>query len=216
MTGDEVKSELVVSIGDTIAEVATRSSYPLNTRILTDEDLSAADTPVRLRYGGPNGISFQTRTVAINSVATLVTGIEAAPQFDFVGRRAVPELYEAIDRRLRAARWEPIARAGITDPDELARQMADEGRPEVTAWQVGAYMNGETALTLRVRRLHAASVAFPDGAYLLNLVWRNEKIRAAAEAAVDVLRKEDGVSAIEPRPVEAASYGMRVRRLVPR
>jgi hypothetical protein len=214
---EQLNGTLTAGLGDTIAEVAARSSYPLNTAILHDEDLSAADRPVLFRYVGPGGFDLPpTLTVSIDSMATVVTGIQMAPQLEYLGLDGVRALAQEIEPRLLAAGWtlDPTAR-GLTRWDDLAPALADPSELEGRSWYLGVYRHGDAELAIRLRRMHRTWRGLQGGALLLNLVWDDDRLRQRAEAVVDRLRREDGATVILSRPVDAAAYSARVRALLP-
>lgn len=215
---EQLNGTLTAGLGDTIAEVAARSSYPLNTAILHDDDLSAADRPVLFRYAGPGGFELPpTRVVTLTSTATLVTGIQMAPQLEYLGPDGVRALARDIEPRLLAAGWTPDPAApGITGWDDLARVLADPSEPEATARHVARFRYGDAELVFRLRRLHRVLPGLPEGAFLLNLVWDDDQLRRRAESVMDRLRREDAATVILSRPVDATAYSARVRALPPR
>lgn len=216
---EQPTATLMAGLGDTIAEVAARSSYPLNTAILHDDDLSAADRPVFFRYMGPGGFELPpTRVVTLTSTATVVTGIRMAPQLEYLGPNGVRALAREIEPQLLAAGWTPDPAArGLTGWDDLAHAMADLSEPEVTARHVAQFRHGDAELLFRLRRLHRALPGLPDGAFLLNLEWNSDRLIQRAEAIMYQLRREDGITAaIMSRPVDAGPYSARVRALLPR
>lgn len=215
---DQLNGTLTVGLGDTIAEVAARSSYPLNTAILHDADLSAADRPVLFRYAGPGGFDLPpTLTVSIDSMATVVTGIQMAPQLAYLGLDGVRALAQEIEPRLLAAGWtrDPAAR-GLVRWDDLAPALADPSEPEGRSWYLGVYRHGDAQLMFRLRRMHRVWPGLQGGALLLNLVWDDDRLRRRAEEVVDRLRREDGATVILSRPVDATIYSARARALLPR
>lgn len=215
---ERLAGTLVAGLGDTIAEVAACSSYPLNTAILQDNDMSAADRPVLFRYAGPGGFELPpTRAVALNSTATVVTGIEMAPQLEYLGRDGVLVLARDIERRLLAAGWtRDLAAPNLTAWDDLPHAMADPSKPERMAWHIAIFRYGDMEVLFRLSRRHGRWPGLPNGAFLLNLLWNDEPLDQDASAVMYRLRLEDGVSRKLWRSVDAAAYSARVRALLPR
>jgi hypothetical protein len=206
-TRQTVLPTIVVALGYHVSQIKARSTMPLDTDRLKDDDALVAQEPNTFIYTHPQrGFTLpEARYVRLRLTLGVVTHFEVSPQVEYFNIDQAFEMACFLISLFDKSGWkrDPAVKKPVL-LEELRLKFEDRVSDPRFKHGVGRWKNDDEELYVELARKHrtgepyAKTLGYKEDKYLVTISISNKKLIDESYKKMSALRKEDGYNDIRP------------------